>query len=360
VTVLAITQRARANRDVKDIRDNCVTTFGQVFADGTMIELVSGTANQANLLLYSNRTKHTSGPRVKYGSCIYEAPRLDPVLLGATRLPRTFAEYGSLRDLVAKIADQFRKLQNFAEQESKLLAAFALTTWVSDRLSLAPSLVICGPDQAVNAMRLLSCFCRRPLMLGDVTAAGLRNLPLDLRFSLLLNQPVITRGMRQMLGASGHRGLYIVGNRGKLLDLFCPRVILSAMDTIDDFSDQSIQVHVEPAQISDTIDERLQCEIADEFQPQLLMYRLRNCAKIQVIGADVLDLAIPTRQLAGNLAACFAEDLELAHELISLLRPQDQDLRAKQAGNIECVILKIIIGLIHGSRFRLSIPMKCR
>jgi hypothetical protein len=158
--------------------------------------------------------------------------------------------------------------------------------------------------------------------------------------------------MRQLLEASGHRGVYIPGNRGRLLDLFSPKAILSTIDEIEDFGDQSIQVFVEPAQISDIIDERVQCAIAEEFQPQLLFYRLKHCAKIQVIEADVPEFAVATRQLASNLAACFSDDLELAKELVSLLGSQDQDLRAKQTGDIEYAILSVLLGLIHEGKLR--------
>ena len=242
------------------------------------------------------------------------------------------------------------KRLNFADRESKLLAAFPFTTWLSDRLLLAPSLLICGPPQAIHVLRLLRCFCRRPLMLADLSPAGLLNLPADLHFSLLLNQPELTEATRRLLRASGHKGLYTLGNRGRLIDLFCPRVILTGLDRIDDIDDQAIQVVVELGQVSGTIDERVQCAIAAEFQSQMLMYRLKNCANLQVIEADMPDFAPSTRALASNLASCFQEDPDLAHELISLLQAQDQDVRAKQSSDIRSAIVMVLLGLIHQAK----------
>jgi len=174
---IALDESARANWVAKQ---GCVTTCGEFFDDGTIIELVAGTSSRPNLLLFSGSKKAVSDTRVQYKGYVYEAPSFDPTLLRATCFPETFSDYGTARELVIKIADHFMKRLNFADRESKLLAAFPFTTWLSDRLLLAPSLLICGPPQAIHVLRLLRCFCRRPLMLADLSPAGLRNMPADL------------------------------------------------------------------------------------------------------------------------------------------------------------------------------------
>ncbi len=342
----------RQVRSHRIAKNNVVTTTGEMFADGTIIEMISGSDTQPRLLLYSGDAEAKSGARVEYAGQLYEAPRLDAGLLRATRLPQAFSGYDSLRNLVTKIADQFRRRQNFAEPESKLLAAFSIATWVSDRLPLAPSLVVFGPEMAINALRLLNCFCRRPLMLGALNPATLRNLPIDFHFTLLLHRPAMTKRMQQLLETSAHKGVYIFGNGGRLLDLFSPRAILSITDEIGDLGDHSIQVSVEQSQISHAIDTKVQYAISEEFQPQLLMYRLKNCEKIQVRAADVPEFAVSTRQLADNLAACFSEDLELAHELVSLLGRQDEELHNKQSTDIRSAVLTILLATIHEGKMK--------
>ena len=54
-----------------------IITPGEIFADGAMIELVSGSSglNKPELLLW-NGSKATVGPRVEHGGCVYEAPEL--------------------------------------------------------------------------------------------------------------------------------------------------------------------------------------------------------------------------------------------------------------------------------------------
>ena len=340
-----ITQRTGTSSSGVETSGKFVITCDQCFADGSIIELLSGATNQPDLLLYSAGTK-VSGTRVKYAGCFFEAPHFHPSLIRATRLPKTATDYGSLRELVNNIADHFCRLQNFAEREAKLLAAFSVTTWVSDRLWFAPSLIICGPDEGVHVLRLLSCFCRRALMLADLNPAGFRKIPADVHFSLLLTQPNMTNSMRRLLGASAYKGLHLLGNAGVVADLFCSKAVFCGMD-LENVVDDAIHIFVEPDQLSDAIDEREQCLIAEEFQPRLLMYRLQNLAGVQSRKVDLPKFAGPLRQVAMNLAACFCEDPELRRELYSLLSPQDQEFRDKQAGAVEHAIVEILMGLLH-------------
>jgi hypothetical protein len=323
----------------------------QCFADGTMVELISGSLTQPNLLLYSHDRKVISDSRVEYRRCLYEAPHFHPSLLQATRLPKTATDYGSLPGLVTNIAHQFRKYQNFTEREAKLLAAFSVSTWVSDRLSFAPSVMIFGPDEALNVLHMLSCFCRRPLAFADLTPTGLQRLPAGLHFSLLVNQPHMTKGMRRIIGASGYKGLHILGSRGTVVELFCSKAIFCGME-FDDVLDDAIHVFVDPGQIPKPMDVRNQCAIAEEFQPKLLMYRLQNLHKVQFLEASLPNFATPARQQAINLASCFHQHPELVKDLYSLLAPQDQEWRDKQAASIEQALLEILLQLLHKRNLR--------
>jgi hypothetical protein len=345
-TTAVFMANARAFLRTKSSKGQTIITCDQCFADGTVIEFVSGSADQPNLLLYSDGREVISGPRVEYRDCLYEAPHFHPSLLQATRLPKKAVDYGSLPELVTNIADQFRELQNFTEREAQLLAAFSVSTWVSDRLSFAPSLTIFGPGEALNVLPMLSCFCRRPLTLGDLTPTGLQRLPADLHFSLLINQANMTNAMRRLLGASGYRGLHILGSRGTVVELFCSRAIFCAME-FDNVLDDAIHVFVDPGQILHAIDVRRQCAIAEQFQPKLLSYRLQNLTKIQLLEVEVPNFAAPTRQLAMSLGSCFRQDPELADVIYSLLAPQDKEWRDTRAASIEQSVLEILFQLLH-------------
>ncbi|MGB6840747.1 MAG: hypothetical protein WBE16_07135, partial [Candidatus Sulfotelmatobacter sp.] len=65
-----------------------IISAGEVFADGTMIELVSGSSglDKPDFLLWDGK-KASVGTHIKHGRRTYEVPELGPSLYRATRFP---------------------------------------------------------------------------------------------------------------------------------------------------------------------------------------------------------------------------------------------------------------------------------
>ena len=330
---------------------------GEIFADGAMIELVAGSSvpNKPDVLLWNGR-KAIVGPRVKHGGCIYEAPELAPSLYRATRLPSKCGDYGSARGLLAAITDLFRHHLDLPERESSLLACFSISTWLADRLPTAPNLAISGPDEerGIDVLCLLSCVCRHPLMLAELTLGNFRSLPMHLSPTLLLDQQRLKPNLQRLLRASSYRGMHLPGNGGRVVDLYGPKAILCGNGSADDtLSGGVIQISAAPSQLrSLPLDWHAQNEIANHFQPRLLMYRLKNSLKVHDSQVDVSDLTFATRPLARTLAGCFPEDSELARDTVHLLQPQDEEIRGQCFRDINCIIIEVLWGMIHGERQR--------
>jgi hypothetical protein len=100
------------------------------------------------------------------------------------------------------------------------------------------------------------------------------------------------------------------------------------------------------------LDEHAQSEIANDFQPRLLMYRLKNSGKVREREVDVSKFTFPTRQLARTVAAFFPEDLELARDTVQLPRPQDEQIREQRYRDVNCAIVEILWGMIHRGKQR--------
>jgi hypothetical protein len=132
------------------------------------------------------------------------------------RLPSNCADYGSSCGLFAVITNLFKHHLDLPEPESSLLACFSISTWLADRLPTAPSLAVSGPDQelGIEVLRLLSCVCRHPLMLTEVTPGGFRWVPVQLGLTLILEQRELKPNMQRLFQASSYRGLHLLGNRG--------------------------------------------------------------------------------------------------------------------------------------------------
>jgi hypothetical protein len=348
---VALNTTAKPNaKSGSNATNRCIISAGEIFADGAMIDLVSGSSglNKPDLLLWHG-SKSTVGPRVKHGGCIYEAPELPPSLYRATRFPSRCHDYGSARGLFDLINDLFKHHLDLPERESSLLACFSISTWLADRLRSAPSLTISGPDQelGIDVLRLLSCVCRHPLMLAEVTPGGFRSLPMQLSLTLLLNQQGLKSNMQQLFRASSYRGLHLPGNRGSVVDLYGPKAIFCGNDAaVDALGAGVIHISAAPSQLqSRTLDERVQNKIANAFQPRLLMYRLKNSGKV-LESVDVSKFTFAMRPLARTLAACFPEDSELARDTVQLLRPQDEEVRGQRSCDVNCAIVEILRGII--------------
>ena len=335
--------------------NSCTISAGEIFADGAMIELVaSSTVPSRPKLLLWNGKKAIIGARVKHGGCTYEAPELPPSLCGATCVPSQCSDYGSARGLLAAITALFTHYLDLPVREASLLACFSISTWLADRFPTAPSLKISGPDveQGIDVLRLLSCVCRYPLMLAELTPGSFWSLPTQLPLTLLLNQEGLRPNMQRLLRASSHRGMHLPGNKGSIVDMHGPKAIYCGNDAaIDTLSSGVIHVCVAPSRLqSCALDEQVQKGIANDFQPRLLMYRLKNAPKVCESRVDVPEFTFATRHLARTLAGCFREDFKLKNDIVHLLQPQDDDAQLQRANSIECAIVEVLLGLYTNRR----------
>ena len=337
--------------------NRCILSAGEIFADGTMIELVSGSSglDKPDLLLWNGK-KAAVGTHIKHGGRTYEVPELGPSLYRATRFPSRCDDYDSARDLFAAIANLFKHHLDLPARESSLLACFSISTWLADRLPTAPSLAISGPDQdlGIDVLRLLSCVCRHPLMLAEVTPVGFRSLPTQISLTLLLDQQELKPNMQRLFRASSYRGLHVPGNRGRVVDLYGPKAIFCGTDApADTLGGGAIHLSVTPSQSqSSALDEQVQNEIANHFQSRLLMYRLKNSGKVCESRVEASEFTFAMRQLARSVAMCFPEDAELARDAVQLLRPQDEEIRGQRSRDVNCAIVEILLGNIHQRKQR--------
>jgi len=114
-----------------------------------------------------------------------------------------------------------------------------------------------------------------------------------------------------------------------------------------------IHISVTPSQLqSFALDEQVQNEIANHFQPRLLMYRLKNYGKVCESRVEVSEFTFVMRQLARSVAMCFPEDAELARDAVQLLRPQDEEVRGQRSRDVNCAIVEILLGNIHQRKQR--------
>ena len=210
-------------------------------------------------------------------------------------------------------------------------------TWLADRLPTALTLIISGPDHAfgIAVLCLLSCVCRRPICLPTSPRADSVIAPARSP-TLLLDQQELKPNMLRLLRASSYQGLHLLGNRGNVIHPYCSKAIFCGNDAmIDTISVGAIHIAAAPSKLQlSTLNENVQNEIARDFQPRLLQYRLTNATKAGESPVDVSSSTAPMRPLAWALAACFPEDPDSAGETINFLRPQDESVRGQTSCSV--------------------------
>lgn len=346
---MARIQQPRQKKDRATCR-RAIETTGEVFSDGTALELIrfdSGPA-EASLLWWDGNSA-TIGQHFDINGRAYRPLRLDSISLQALRLPGHMAPYGSTRDLFNNICQLVAQYTDIAEGHVSLITYFVLGSWLADRLPVAPFLFFIAPLGTPRAqlLRLLSCLCRRPLMLADVTPAAISGLA-SLRPTFLLDEPSLNRRLEQLLYATNCHGRCIL-RRDQIAEAFSPKVIFSREPLRNaSLVSQALQITFTPASRQVPFLEDSVCgRIADEFQSKLLQFRLTNLGRIRTPEINVSELADPLRDVARAFGTCVADDKDLQLRVIQLLRERDQDAHFDPSTELESVILEGLLFCCH-------------
>ena len=110
------------------------------------------------------------------------------------RFPLTSKPFGSAAKLTASMLAFLHRYAHLTPDVAAVLVAFAVASWFVDCVSVAPILLLLGPDNEVNLiLRCLGCLCRRPVLLTDIDVPALATSPIHLDPTLLISQRDLAR-----------------------------------------------------------------------------------------------------------------------------------------------------------------------
>src|SRR5579862_3776046 len=197
---------------------------------------------------------------------------LDAGLVQAVRFPPPSAPFGSVQDLTSSLCAYFRERAHLNDETTSILVAFVLATWFCDAFDVAPILHVFGPDSEVSrCLRLLACFCRRPILLGHADLGSLSSLPKGLAATLVINQRDLGERLSHILVASRRRHFCTACGNGRT-DLYGAKVF-ACDETVP--GQHGLEISLPPAlEPLPLFTDAEQEEVAEEFQAGLLRYRL--------------------------------------------------------------------------------------
>ena len=312
---------------------------------GGLVDLVREPSGNLSLLIYRNG-KATVRHYLSDGGTTLVPPKVDQSLAEAVRWP-TFVEANETpRQLLDDMKCVLRQYVDLDDRDYDLVAHFSLYTWFGDVGSFAPCLWVIGPYSGgkTTLLRLMSALCRRAVRAADITPAALYSLYDALRPTLLLDELELdstarSRDLVRFFRSGSTQGQKVL-RPGKAYDLFGPRAIVSRQEPPDAaLASRALIVAIRPSSRDlPPLDEASLSEMADQLQPRLLAFRLRNYDRVGSSELAANGLSPRMKDIARALAIPLLGGTELESGVIEMLRPQDAHAKLKRGGDPELVV----------------------
>lgn len=333
------------------------STDFELLADGSLLELVTDGQHSRGLrFLHWSDSGSRFAESVECGGKIFTPPVLHPSLIRAVRLPAGTSPSGDSRHPFYRIADLVQEFLDLPEHMLARVASFALSTWFPECLNVAPLLWITGPPMSgkTTLLTLLHCLCRRPVLLTDMTPAGLYSLQDALKPTLLIDEGELSKGdsdqrVMRLLRAGSTRGIQVI-RRQQVFDCFGPKAIAARMWPDDEaLATRAVFVTMLPTRRSlPAFNPHLIRDRIDDLQSELMYFRLTNYHRVRMPELPrASDLNPRLLQIARALTAPLQNDDLLEERLVCSLREQDQEADCVRHDQPEYLVVEALFDLSH-------------
>ena len=138
--------------------------------------------------------------RLKQNGQVFVPLSRNNELLRRLRLPSAVTPYESVRALLRRLETLIAQCVAVDEKYVPVLADFVLSTWLVDRLEVAPYLSVVGLPQSgkTTLLKVLSLVCRRPLLMADVTSASFYHACARFMSTMLIDETGSIRSNRTL------------------------------------------------------------------------------------------------------------------------------------------------------------------
>jgi hypothetical protein len=331
--------------------------------DGIVLELVRAEGNPGGLkLLVWRGTAALLVDSYEHEGKRYVPRVIDPHLQESLRLPAGVSGSGDAAELLRDVVACLHRYVDLPKDAAELAGSFVLHTWIADRSPTASYLWLAGPYASgkTTLLQLLQCLCRRAVLVGDVSPAFLYSLPSRIRPTLLIDEfdgssGSTTRHIERLLRNGSTRGVR-VGRAKQLYDVFGPKVIASSLPPCESgLASRAIVISMVPSErVLQKLDPEAMERLASEFQPRLLMFRLRHQSS-SFPQLDAANLTPRIRDMARALAAPLAGAPELQERLLAHFENRDHEARIDRASGPEAIILQAVFRLCHHHNGHMSV-----
>jgi hypothetical protein len=237
----------------------------------------------------------------------------------------------SARFLFESIINMLRKTADLSVESSFLVAAFVLSTWIIEKLAIAPYLSLVGPPGSgkTTVLRVLELLCRRSLATADISSAAFYDLSENVTTTLLIDEAATLSNRREifhMLRAGSTPGFVTLRKHGSYRSYGARVFAWTALPDDPALASRSLII---PMKCSSRRDLLLPSDpwiltVVARAQQQLLHFRLSNYATLRphpIAGEDQLQPR--ARDLLRCLAAPFQSEPEIIAGLLEVMQGQE-------------------------------------
>lgn len=322
------------------------TTSGDVFANGEALELVAPPSSENIQLLHWDGDEFQIGAKFRVGDVAYGAPRLHASAREAIQFPSTAREYGDPTELFSTIAGLIRQATGLDEGAAMAGALWVRSSWFADFSSNPPLLHLTGPERpVVRLLRILQSLCRKSLMVSELT----RFLPFSLQPTLIAYAPILSTKHQAWWRASNHVGVFVPEGGGKFRNFTCAKAVYAGdqEDSPDGWGPDALRLKLLPTlQPLRKWSESEEQELAALYQPQLLMFRLRNFPRVQEAMSAPRGTAVKS-ELARNLLASGPDAPEIVNAVTPWFVAYEDKLSARRSTDPKAIIVEALWGPAH-------------
>ncbi len=319
--------------------------FSKVLRDG-VIESVRDPQHPEHLRLHFwDGRKATTAPTALHQRCLYTPASIPEWLARAVRFPVPSQDFGTPTQLFGSMSKFFEKYASLRSGTVEIIVAFAVASWFVDCFPVTPTLQLLGPHfETGRALRLLSCLCRRSILLGDLDVGAISTLPSNLDPTLLIKQEKIGRRLTQVLHAASDRHFVVARGRGAI-HAYGAKAIASTFEPSERLM---VQLSLTPVQelrpILTGAEER---KIANDFQAKLLRYRLVNRRDVSDVQIDVGDFVSAMRDEVRAWLAPITNCPELCQVVRTFLLQLSRDSEKEVITDDRCVVAEAALVFCH-------------
>jgi hypothetical protein len=235
---------------------------------------------------------------------------------------------------------------NLSDNTCAILAFWAMSTWFQGPFIVFPGLLITGDaHQSMVLLRVLHDLCAAPMLLAGFRRADLKDL--EGYRTLLISEPNLDNRTAALLGNLTNRDFTIV-EQGYYLRCAGSRAIYIG----EDLAIKRIQhfLYLDTAARPHTISPNPRQSLPATIEPlrnRLLKYRERNLGRVRCLEFNPYGLSPEALAMANAIGSCIVDATQLQTDLVSLLRPQDQQQIADRSNSVDALIADAALTLSH-------------